>query len=67
VAVPKSCDYPPMDMVVTIRFDVETGDDDVDHQILDIAEEEGRKFAAVLSDRLEAEGIRNIKIRVRAV
>lgn len=51
---------------LTINADVEdeSGDQAVEERVLDIAMEEGRKFAAALTDRLEAEGIDDIQISV---
>jgi hypothetical protein len=48
-----------------ITFDADTGDDELDQQFLDIAEQEGRKFAATLGDRFQAEGIEGVEVRVR--
>jgi hypothetical protein len=53
-----------MDLKLNITSDVETDDDHLDRQILDIVEEEALKFVAALTDRLEAEGIENVKVRL---
>ena len=53
-----------MNLNIRMEFDVEADDDDTEEQVLDIAEQEGLKFAAQLSDRLEQEGVKDIQVRV---
>jgi hypothetical protein len=51
-----------MNLKMSITWDLDTGDDDLDRRILDIAEDEGRKAAAALADRLEDEGIDDVRL-----
>ena len=51
-----------MELKIWISFDVDTGDEEVDAQIFEIAAEEARKFTAALADRLEDEGVESVRI-----
>lgn len=53
-----------VDRTLNIRMNVDTGDEEVDKHILDIATEQAHKFAAARSDRLDAEGVKGIKVRL---
>lgn len=46
-----------------VRFDLDDVESpEVEELVLDIAMQEARKLAAMLSDRLEAEGVENVQI-----
>jgi hypothetical protein len=54
-----------MKLNLSIQIDVEDADDDVAEQVASIAEEEGRKYVAALTDRLEEEGVTGVQIDLK--
>ena len=55
-----------MKITTTIRIDVDAGgDEELEEEVLDLAQEEVMKFSAALADRLEAEGIEDVEIDVQ--
>lgn len=52
-----------IDLKIAIDVDAD-GDEEVEERALELAAEEGRKYAAALTDRLEAEGVTNIQVRL---
>lgn len=53
-----------MKLNLAVKIDVDAEDDDVAERIADIAQEEARKFAAALIQRLDDEGIDDIEVNV---
>lgn len=53
-----------LDLTIDANVEDAGGDEAVEERVLDITMEEGRRFAAALTDRLEAEGITDIQVRV---
>lgn len=55
----------PMKITTTVRIDVDAGgDEELETQVLGLAQEELLKFSAALADRLEDEGIEDVAVEV---